>query len=410
MMMMMKGSISQIGLMNIIIIAVVLGSHYRLFPGFVFVSSSIIRGCKSNETHIGWIMNTESENSLISSTSSSNAMESSSSPSCQFFTHEETLSSFNAYLYHNIMPFDIPNAESLGFHPHQHSLPVEDGETILQRQRRLGSLVDKQTKVLPDGLSDGIANITVHMALDAKVQYPWTRNIPMDIYQEYVLNFVNVNEARSDWRPIFHSITNKIVTDNKLIDNRNTSIADVVKVINRDLWLLLGGGKNALYFKAGQTPLIYDPMSIMVYGYGSCTGLSIVLVNALRSVGVPARLVGTPAWWGHVDKGNHNWVEVYSHTDDDDDDANELSNWNFLEPAYGDYGTNHADNLERNPCQRWFCHKQRFGPTTGTKVYAARYDRTSTNTYYPMPWCPSNKDVPGEERTKYYQQVCGKCP
>ena len=39
------------------------------------------------------------------------------------------------------------------------------------------------------------------------------------------------------------------------------------------------------------------------------TGLSILLVNACRSAGVPARLAGTPLW---VDKkGNHTWVEVW---------------------------------------------------------------------------------------------------
>ena len=392
--MMVKGLLfSQIGILSIAIF-----SSHSLFSEFLFVSSSTVTGCNSNETHIGWIM------SSSSSGSRNDAMESSSTTTtnCQFFTQEQTLSSFNSYLYHNIMPFDIPNAESLGFHhpssSHSSLLFKKDEEKILRKQRNT-LFSYEEDRILPDGLSDGIANITVHMALDAKIQYPWTRNIPMDIYQEYVVNFVNVNEARNNWRPIFHTITNKIVTNNKLM-NQTTTIADVVRVINRDVWLLLGGGKKALYFKAGQTPLIYDPMSIMVYGYGSCTGLSIVLVNALRSVGVPARLVGTPAWWGNVEKGNHNWVEVY------DNDKK----WKFLEPAYGDYGTNHADNLERNPCQRWFCHKQRFGPHTGTKVFAARYDQTNKKTFYPMPWCPSNKDVPGEERTTYYQQVCGKCP
>ena len=41
----------------------------------------------------------------------------------------------------------------------------------------------------------------------------------------------------------------------------------------------------------------------------SCTGLSILLVDACRSVGVPARLVGI-ASWPHK-RGNHTWVEVW---------------------------------------------------------------------------------------------------
>ena len=38
--------------------------------------------------------------------------------------------------------------------------------------------------------------------------------------------------------------------------------------------------------------LIYGFMQVIKAGYASCTGLSIFLVNALRAVGVPARMAG----------------------------------------------------------------------------------------------------------------------
>ena len=41
----------------------------------------------------------------------------------------------------------------------------------------------------------------------------------------------------------------------------------------------------------------------------SCTGLSILLIDACRAVGVPARFVGTPLW--SDGSGNHSWVEVW---------------------------------------------------------------------------------------------------
>ena len=44
-------------------------------------------------------------------------------------------------------------------------------------------------------------------------------------------------------------------------------------------------------------------------GMATCTGLSIMLVEACRSVGVPARLAGIAAWPGRG--GNHTWVEVW---------------------------------------------------------------------------------------------------
>ena len=39
----------------------------------------------------------------------------------------------------------------------------------------------------------------------------------------------------------------------------------------------------------------------METGVATCTGLSILLVDACRSVGVPARIAGTPLW------SNNSW-------------------------------------------------------------------------------------------------------
>ena len=74
----------------------------------------------------------------------------------------------------------------------------------------------------------------------------------------------------------------------------NYSISEVALIVNKGLWS--GALGKSIVFKGGQTPLIYDPMSIMVFGYASCTGVSIVYIDALRSVGIPSRLAGTPAW------------------------------------------------------------------------------------------------------------------
>ena len=47
----------------------------------------------------------------------------------------------------------------------------------------------------------------------------------------------------------------------------------------------------------------------METGLASCTGLAILLADACRSVGVPARLAGVPNWID--DRGNHTWVEIW---------------------------------------------------------------------------------------------------
>ena len=54
-------------------------------------------------------------------------------------------------------------------------------------------------------------------------------------------------------------------------------------VINDFMWTALSIGGKGIHFKSEQTPKIYDPMSTIVYGYASCTGL---LVHTMGGVGV----------------------------------------------------------------------------------------------------------------------------
>lgn len=83
-------------------------------------------------------------------------------------------------------------------------------------------------------------------------------------------------------------------------------------MINTGLWSAFG---QPIVFKSQQTPLIFDPMSIIAYSFASCTGVSIFLIDALRSVGIAARIAGTPAWNQIEENGNHNWLEVWSPED-----------------------------------------------------------------------------------------------
>jgi len=319
------------------------------------------------------------------------------------------------YLRTNIMSFDIPNLETLGFHNRTRTIPVPQWEANHmerdQRHRMLSSL-----SALPDGLGEGVATISVPLALQTKTNYPWTDDLTRDMFFEYVLNYANANEARTNWRPFFtHALNqtmNLLLQQQRQQQNRTVEMKKVVKLVNLRLWTLLGKScskvgvngcvevdydesfKIPIWFKSGQTPLVYDPMSVVAFGYASCTGISIVLVNALRAVGVPARLVGTPAWNGSPENGNHNWIEVYLE-----------SQWHFMEgsPAAGD-----SDNLDKNPCDHWFCNRKSFGPGTHTRVYASRLDQ-SVSDFYPMAWDPDNHDVPGEDRTDDYRSVCGQC-
>ena len=301
------------------------------------------------------------------------------------------------FLRNHVMDCDKPKMQTLGF----------------------GTPSSAYATYQPDGLGDGMIGPTIELALQAKMDFPWTDQLPKNIFYEYVLNYANFNEARSNWRPLLWEMLNPLVRAKMNSTNAQLQPNDVVRLVNQKLWNAFPSHES-IYFHSGQTPLIFDPMSVIVFGYASCTGLAILLVSALRTVGIPARVVGTPAWNANPDKGNHNWVEVYhpNMASGGGDD------WIFFEPSANQ---TKVEDLVTKPCSKWFCEPGRFPVdninNTLTQVYAARLvfdndniissktisDEGGRGLIYPMPWEWDSRDVPGENRTDYYQRVCSRC-
>ena len=90
---------------------------------------------------------------------------------------------------------------------------------------------------------------------------------------------------------------------------------EAAQLLNKELFRQFGVKYSTQRRKANQSP-----SESIEQGLASCTGLSILLVDACRSVNVPARLVGVPSWT--TKRGNHTWVEVW-------DDGN----WHFTGAA-----------------------------------------------------------------------------
>ena len=152
------------------------------------------------------------------------------------------------------------------------------------------SCVNRYTSVSKSGSSD--ISIVVVMAVVFAVP-----RILYDIIKLSVFCVTFNIQARSNWRPYMRDAVSSIITDAATVSQTeidNYSISEVALIVNKGLWA--GALGKSIVFKGGQTPLIYDPMSVMVFGYASCTGVSIVYIDALRSVGIPSRLAGTPAW------------------------------------------------------------------------------------------------------------------
>jgi transglutaminase-like putative cysteine protease len=355
-------------------------------------------------------------------------------------TPDEARSGLQTYLYDNMMPYDIPIARTLGF---PRPPPSADAVTIISQRNIARAAVEfdnsividdpttptQTTNTKVDGLSDGILNSTLYYSLQAKALYPWTDLIPKSIYMEYVVPYAIVNEPRVDHRPLLfdklHDPLSKYTrsptdTATKTNDIQISDMKTAIKIINTRLWSLVGkrdrgGHSQPIVFVAGQTPRIYDPLSVVAYGHSSCTGLAILLIAAFRAVGIPSRMAGTPAWHGKDEDGNHSWVEVYIPSSNDKGKGQ----WMFLEPSPGiqeaDTETANADDIDRDPKKRWFCTPDHFDGKT--KVYATKFakkgnDYSSQQRHYPMAWSDPIMDVgvPGEDRTAYYMSICGDPP
>eukprot|EP00934_Nitzschia_sp_Nitz4_P002849 Nitzschia sp. Nitz4//scaffold180_size44305//20700//22001//NITZ4_007239-RA/size44305-processed-gene-0.21-mRNA-1//-1//CDS//3329539467//2839//frame0 len=321
--------------------------------------------CRSNVTHVAWRLESLSIGDALST------------PRCLVVPVKHAQRECLHALWHNLMSFDLPFQETLGF-------PISD--------------VD-----MSDGLGNGLVQPTIELALQAKILYPWTDELPKDVFMEYVLNFANLNEGRTNWRPLLVDALR--FNESALWTSGQANLSSTVTWVNQQLWSRLEPSGKAIRFHSGQTPLIFDPMSIVAFGYASCTGTSILFANALRAVGVPARVAGTPAWYGNRTQGNHNWVEVLAPIPE----SPGLYEWKFLEPSPNANSPSNVDTLEQDPCRRWFCDSSRY---PASQVYAAKlmkHGDAEPPTFFPLAWEWNSQDVPAEDRTKFYADTCGIC-
>lgn len=134
-------------------------------------------------------------------------------------------------------------------------------------------------------------------AFMAREQFAWAKAIPDSVFFNDVLPYASLNEQRDNWRKDFFERFSKYVKDCKdirsAIDSVNKNIRDEVMV-----------DYNTKRKKPDQSP--YESIE---QNMASCSGLSILLTDAFRAVGIPSRIGGTPNW--HDKRGNHNWNEVW---------------------------------------------------------------------------------------------------
>lgn len=134
-------------------------------------------------------------------------------------------------------------------------------------------------------------------ALRARDEFPWARELPEDVFFNDVLPYASLDETREAWRADFYAKAAPIVAD-------CTTASEAAQALNRQFFNLV----NVHYNTKRKAPN-QSPSESIEQGAATCTGLSILLVDACRAVGVPARVAGTALWTNK--RGNHTWVEIW---------------------------------------------------------------------------------------------------
>lgn len=209
----------------------------------------------------------------------------------------------------------------------------------------------------------------VEYAYKARAEFPWAKEVPDSVFLNDVVAYANLNENRENWRKDFYERFKKYVapckTMREAIDSVNKNVRDELLV-----------DYNTKREKPDQAP--YESMRQHM---ASCSGLSILLTDAFRAVGIPSRVAGTPAW--HDDRGNHNWNEVWID-----------GQWRFTE-YYP------SDDLD----QSWFLTDagKAIKEDVRKAIYAASFKPTGS--YFPLVWDEDIRYVHAENVTDRYTSL-----
>ena len=240
-------------------------------------------------------------------------------------------------------------------------LVAEAGARFKDQGRRAAwFIIDNMPPADRGEIGDEFLMTNLDLALQARARFPWAKAVPEPIFLNDVLPYASVDEPREDWRSSFYPMAAA------LVKNCQTA-TEAAQTLNRDLFNLIKVHYNTKRKRNNQSP-----SESIAQGKATCTGLSIILVDACRAVGVPARIAGVAEW--AQKEGNHTWVEFWD------------GDWHFL-------GADEYDKA--GPDRAWFnADAARTVQSTNAlnQIYATSWRRTGT--WFPMAWSDSH-DVPG---------------
>ena len=235
-----------------------------------------------------------------------------------------------------------------------------EGMQFLVENMPLQDLQSIKTVFLLDNLA---------MTYTVMQEVPWAKRVPVDIFLNDVLPYASLNESRDDWRKRLYEICQPLIQHCK-------TPGEAAMVLNQQIFKLL----KVKYSTKRRVPN-QGPFETMATGVATCTGLSILLVDACRAIGVPARIVGTPLWSNN--SGNHTWVEIWD------------GSWLFTGAA------------EQNPNgfnRGWFVDNasKAIKDNQSHAIYATSFKKTNLN--FPLSWAKDVDQVSAINVTDSYTQ------
>jgi poly(3-hydroxybutyrate) depolymerase len=180
---------------------------------------------------------------------------------------------------------------------------------------------------------------------------PWRDRVPSEVFLNDVLPYASVDESRDDWRQRLYKMAAPLIADCK-------SPGEAAQRLNQKLFPMTGVRYSTERHRANQ-----GPNETLETKIATCTGLSILLVDACRAVGIPARVAGTPLWANG--RGNHTWIEIWD------------GDWKFT-------GASEPDPAGLN--RGWFVHdaSQAIKDDPKHAIYATSFAKTGLS--FPLVW------------------------
>ena len=208
----------------------------------------------------------------------------------------------------------------------------------------------------------------VKLAYEARNRFAWAKSVPDSVFLNDVLPYASLNEERDQWRADFYKRFAPYVENCKTLE-------EAIKAVNKNIRDEVKVDYNTAREKPDQ-----NPSESIRQGMASCSGLSILLTDALRSVGIPSRIAGTANW--HDNRGTHNWCEVWLD-----------GKWYFTEyyPNELDRSWFLTDAGKADPKDRMHA------------IWASSFKPTGES--FPLVWDLKNNDVPAINVTQRYLDI-----